>query len=225
MDISRTKTSAQGFSLMELMIAMVVMLILMGVVATLIGKSMSVRSRETQRADALGSAEAALNVISREVASSGFGIYSDPITRAASNGIIIADSDARKIHIRSNIDNSGMRTAPSGDTVFNTNDPGEDITYYYDPATESIVRYDRFASDPKTSVVVNRISDLTFEYYNYTAGSSTVTITNAPTSATGRVKITVQVKMDMVNGQVNPSRVSVSSEVTLRNSAYMLQQY
>ena len=52
-----------GFSLMELMISMTVMIILLTIVASLIARSMSVKARESQRADAITSAEAALNVI------------------------------------------------------------------------------------------------------------------------------------------------------------------
>ena len=64
-----------GFSLMEMMIAMAIMMVLMGIVSTLLSRSLGVRARESQRTDALTSAQAALNVMSREIANSGFGIY------------------------------------------------------------------------------------------------------------------------------------------------------
>ena len=69
----RKKRNEKGFSLIELTVAMTIMLILLSVVSTLITRAMGVRQRETRRADALVSVQAALNVISREVANSGFG--------------------------------------------------------------------------------------------------------------------------------------------------------
>jgi prepilin-type N-terminal cleavage/methylation domain-containing protein len=214
-----------GFTLIELLIAMTIMLILMGIVATLVSRSMGVRNRETQKADALVSAQSALTIISREIANSGFGIYSDPVTRVPNNGIVLADSNASRIHIRANVDNAGPRTVPPGSTVLATNLPGEDVTYFHDATTNSIVRFD--PNDPvnTTSVVVNRISGLTLEYFNYTTGSSVVTQTSTPTAATGRVRISVQVALDPIVGQPIPASVTFTSDVTLRNAGYMLQQY
>src|SRR5688572_26206916 len=128
-----------GFSLLELIISMTVILICLGIVATLIGQAFGVRARESQKTDALTSAQAAMNVISREISNSGFGIYSSGSTRTASNGIISADSNANRIHFRANIENTGPIGGP---TVVSTNRPGEDITYFFDAATDSIVRYD-----------------------------------------------------------------------------------
>jgi len=105
MNIRKNKNE-NGFSIAELMIAMVIMLVLMGIASTLFSKALGVRSRESRKTDALTSAEAALNIMSREIANSGFGLYSDPISKAADNGIIIADSDANRIHIRANITNT-----------------------------------------------------------------------------------------------------------------------
>jgi prepilin-type N-terminal cleavage/methylation domain-containing protein len=224
MNVEKTNTEA-GFSLIELLIASVIMVSMMGIVSGLIARSMSVRNRETQKADALVSAEAALNVISREVANSGFGIYNDSLTRIPNNGIVLADSNSQRIHIRANVTNAGPRSAPPGSTVLATNQPGEDVTYFLDPVTSSIVRFDPNEPTETTSIVINRISSLTFTYFNYTTGSSTVTQSSTPTASTGRVQITVTVNLDPVVGQPSPSTVTFTSDVTLRNSGYMLEQY
>jgi prepilin-type N-terminal cleavage/methylation domain-containing protein len=219
-EAKRSKSSA-GFSLIELIIAMTVMLVCLGMVSTLLARSFSVRARESQRTDALASAQGALNVISRELANSGFGIYTGTSTKASNNGLIVADSGANRIHFRTNIENVGP---VGGTTVLSTNSPGEDVTYYYDSTTDSIVRYDPNDA-PQTSVVVNKISNVTFEYFDYVGTSSSGVATVAPTADTGRVRITVQVRLDPVQGQPNPLDVSFTSEVTLRNSKYMLNQY
>jgi len=224
----RKRSAQQGFSLLELIIATTVMLILLSVVSTLIARAFSTRQRETRRADALVSVQAALNVISREVGNSGFGIYSDSVTRVASNGIITADSNANRIHIRSNMFNQGDRNDCENnvpDTACMTDEAGEDITYYLDTATQSIVRYDP-NSFPTTSVVVNRVSSLTFKYFNYDpSGVAAPTESTTPTATTGRVEIVVEAMLEPVIGQVNPSSVTYKSQVTLRNASYMLRQY
>ena len=220
------KTEQRGFSIVELMIAMVVMLILLGIVATLLSSSLSVRARERQKTDALTSAQAALNVLSREIANSGFGLTTPGDPRFASNGIIAADSNASQIHIRSNFNNVGPRATPTGtpSTVLATRDPGEDIMFFFDAATKSIVRFDP-NDTPNTSAVVNRISSVSFKYYDYVGTSSTGTEVTTPTNNTGRVSIRVTVELDPIYGQPNPSNVTFTSEVTLRNASYMLNQY
>ncbi len=218
------KSNDRGFSLLELLIAMVMMLLLMGIVSTLLARSLSVRARERARTDALTSAQAALNVLSREIANAGFGLAVAGDPRIASNGIITADSNANQIHIRSNFNNVGPHAAPTGSTVLATLDPGEDITFFYDSATKSILRYDPFDT-PTTSAIVNRVSEVRYRYWDYVGANSTGTLVTTPTNNTGRIEITIRVDLDPVYGQPNPSNVSFTSDVTLRNSKYMLQQY
>ena len=206
-----------GFSLIELLIAMTVLLIFMGIAATLFGKSMSVRTRESRTTDALTAAYAALNVMSREISNAGFGLAT--AEGRATNGIILEDSDDQQIHVRANFTN----VTPYGDAS-QTDDPGEDVTYYFEPDTQSIVRYDPH-SDPTISVVVNKISNVEFKYYDYVMSGSAGTESNVPSAATGRMVITVTVELDPVEGQPDPISISFSTEVNLRNSNYMLQQY
>lgn len=223
----RKKRSQKGFSLIELTVATTIMLILLSVVSTLITRAMSVRQRETRRADALVSVQAALNVISREVANSGFGLYSDAVTKVASNGIVIADSGQNQIHLRTNMFNQGDKTNCENnvaDTACLTDQPGEDVTYFLDADTQSIVRYDPKES-PTTSVVVNKVSALEFKYFNYDPSTGAITDSTTPTAATARVEITVKAQLEEIVGQVNPSDVTYKSQVTLRNASFMLRQY
>ncbi len=226
---SPTVKNTSGFSLLELLLVMTIMLMALGIVSTIMARSFSVRARESQTTDALVSAQAALNVLSREIANSGFGLYTDPTTKVANNGIVIADSGLNKIRVRANLDNSGgIPTSPGPQTLV-INSPGEDVTYFFDSPTKSIVRYDANAlgvGSGQTSVVVNRISNVTFQYYDYTGATATASGPfNAPTANTGRVQIKVDVTLDPVAGQPNPQTVTFTSEVTLRNNEYMLQQY
>jgi type II secretory pathway pseudopilin PulG len=218
---------ARGFSLIELTIGMTITLVLLGVISSLMFRATAVNTRESRKADALVSAQAALNVMSREIGNSGFGLFMDNVSQTPSNGIVIADSGATRIRIRSNYDNVGDYSLPPGSTVLDINRPGEDVTYFFDAATSSIVRYDPNppAGTPNTSAVVNRISNVTFRYFNYTTSTSTVVETPGPTTGTGRIRITIQVTLDPVAGQPDNQVVTFTSDVTLRNSNYMLRQY
>jgi len=221
-----------GFSIVELLIAMAVMLIALGIVSNLMARAMSIRARESATADALATARAAISVMSREISNSGFGIYQQG-TRKASNGIVAPESNDHRIRVLSNIDNEGGTYEDQGPTTMLINRPGEDVTYFFDATTSSIVRYDPHGleSSPgvfvgKTSVVVNKISNVTFKYYDYDGGTSEATGPfTAPNENTARVQIIVDVELDQVYGQRNTEHVTFASDVTFRNNNYMLSQY
>ncbi len=196
----------KGFSLLELTIAMTFTLVLLGIVSTMFTAAVGTRSRQSRRTDALTSAQAALNVMSREISNSGYGL--------TNNGLVPADSNVRRLHFRSNVVNTDSAT----------NSPGEDVTYFYDADAQSIVRFDPNDS-PQTSIIVNRISDINLIYYDYAGSSSTGTERSTPTSATGRIRINVTVRLENVVGQPADQIVTFTSDVTLRNSDYMLFQY
>ena len=223
-----TKNS-RGFSLVELMIAMTVMLLALGIVSSILARAMSVRSRESRTSDALSTAQGALGIMSREISNSGFGLYDSSLSPTANNGIVIADSDDTKIRIRSNQQNAGGVHDAPGPTTLELNEPGEDVMYFFDADTKSIVRYDANALGVgvgQTSVVVNKISNVKFQYYDYYGPNSAPGGPfDDPTVETGRIKITVTVELDKVVGQPDNQVVTFASEVTLRNNSYMLQQY
>ena len=200
------KKNNRGFSLLELVIAMTLTLGLLAIGASLFSTAVGTRSRQSRRTDALTSAQAAINVMSREISNAGYGLLS--------NGIITQDSGQQRIHFRSNVVN----------TDSTTNSPGEDVTYFFDQETQSILRFDPNDS-PKTSIVVNRISNITLTYFDYAGSNSTPVQRTTPTSATSRVRINVTVQLEEAAGQPTNQVVTFTSDVTLRNSDYMLFQY
>jgi len=146
-------------------------------------------------------------VMTREIGNSGFGL--------STNGIVLADSTNKKLRFRSNLYNNDDRASVSG----------EDVMFYFDAASGSVVRFDRnVGANGTTSGVVNRISDVEFAYYDY-IGNVRTGPNPAPTADTGRVEITLTVFLPDVNGQPNNQTVTVKSDVTLRNSPYMRGQY
>ncbi len=198
-----------GFSLVELMIAMTITLILMAAASMLLSNSMRVRRRENQRTDALADAQRAVNIMSRDIANSGFGVDT--------NQIVIADSNATQIRIRANVTNTNGATS----------DEDEDVMYVFQSGSSAIVRYDS-NSNPATVSLASRINNLQFTYFNYVVnqmtGAVNVTQTITPTTDTARVRIAVTVTLDAIGDQP-ASQVQLTSDVALRNAPYSLYRY
>src|SRR4026209_2688518 len=95
MSSSNNKNTSGGFSLIELLIAMAITMALMTAASTLLANALRVRSRENQKSDALADVQRALNIMSREIANSGFNLNN--------NGIVAADSGLHRLRIRSNL--------------------------------------------------------------------------------------------------------------------------
>ena len=204
------KAGESGFSIVELLIAVTVMMVVLGLVGSLLSKSLGVRQRESSRTDALTSAQAALNVMSREIANAGYGL--------TDHGIVLADSNNQNLHFLSNVNNNN-------EVLTNRY---ENVTYFFDPVTSSILRHDANGAgtgSPQTSIIINRISNVNFRYFNYSGSNSAATESNTPTAQTGRIRVTLTVSLENVQGQPSGQSVVLVSDVTLRNSDYMLQNY
>jgi len=201
----RSANDASGFSLVEMLVSMTVFLTLLALVSGLMYQSLSTRGRETRKTDGLTAAQTALGLISSEVANSGFGL--------TNNGLVTSDCNIQRLHFRTNVQNSDGTT----------NAPGEDIVYYYDSRSSSVVRYDRFGT-PQTSVVLNRVSNVNFTYYDFSGSTSTPTESAVPSANTGRIRATVTVTLEPVSGQPNDS-VTFTTDTALRNSPNQLSRY
>ena len=92
MSSAKNKNSSSGFTIIELIIAMAITLTMMVAATTLLANALRIRTRENQKSDALADVQRALNIMSREIADSGFNL--------TDNGIVSADSGANKIRIR-----------------------------------------------------------------------------------------------------------------------------
>ncbi|HKB65055.1 MAG TPA: prepilin-type N-terminal cleavage/methylation domain-containing protein [Pyrinomonadaceae bacterium] len=153
MDEHRKRSGTAGFSLLELIIAVSIVLVIMGITSTLLAGSFNVRARENQRSDALADAQRALNIMTREIANSGFGL--------SDNGIVAADSDLSSIRVRANLNAfEGQATSPL------VNDRNEDVKYSLWAANGAsyIVRLD-IGTQNQTTVLANRIDSLKIRYY------------------------------------------------------------
>src|SRR6266850_3107954 len=84
-----------GFSLLELLIAMTITILVMVAASTLLATSLRTRTRENTRSEALASAQRTLNIMTREIGNSGYGLND--------NGIVTADSGVSSIRVRANL--------------------------------------------------------------------------------------------------------------------------
>lgn len=220
--------SSRGFSLLELLIAMVITMALMTAATTLLASALRMRSRENQKSDALADTQRALNIMSREIANAGFNL--------TNNGIVTAESGLNRVRIRSNLnkydfDASVSETARNNIQVVGE-DQGEDITYFLNEAenTKYLVRHDRLGTG--STVLANRIDGMNIHYFDqkvtYTAppGGSDITNVSAAEVAPANAKyivIAIAVTLDAVGTPYSPGyqpaySVLLCSDVTLRNA-------
>jgi prepilin-type N-terminal cleavage/methylation domain-containing protein len=209
----------RGFSLIELLLAMTIALTLLGLTSGLLASSFNVRARENQKTDALADTQRALNIMTREIANTGFGL--------ANNGIVAADSNETAIRVRANLNAFDSQTSSNS-----ISDRNEDVKYslYTAGADSYIVRLD-IGTQNQTTVLANRVDALKIRYYparvNYTlSGNCDITSTSPEVtqkSDTKYIVMSVCVELTARGAPGSPgyqpaSRVQLVSDVYLRNA-------
>lgn len=218
MSIPDTTKKQDGFSLIEMTIAMTLTLIIAGASATLLSQSFRMRSREDIRSDAIADAQRALNIVSREIANSGFGLMD--------NGIVPGDTNNQSIRIRANL--NAYTLEPGNQAVSN---PDEDIKYlmYIDEAENRhyLVRLDAVVAQTDrsraTTVLANRLDSFNLQYFDGSGAPINIADPLALINA-WKVRITVGVNLPPDGtfgspGYQPPSTVSLTSDVVLRNAS------
>jgi prepilin-type N-terminal cleavage/methylation domain-containing protein len=198
--LEMTASKERGFSLLELIIAMTITLAVMVAASSLLASSLRTRTRENLRSEALAAAQRALNIMSREISNSGYGL--------TDNGIVVVDSNASSIRVRANLDNN---------TDLNGID--EDVRFILQPATSNnqIVRYDNSNPGNLPPILATNIESLTIKYLNV-AGTDV-----SPASAE---RVSIEVKVNLPAGPEQPAGVvNLVSQVALRNAPGTLQQF
>ena len=214
--------SQRGFSLLELVIAMTVTIVIAGIASTLVAQSFRMRYREDARSDAIADAQRALNIVSREIANSGFGLID--------NGLVPDDTGAGSIRFRSNLNaytRDGDGNPVTGHDVVQEQD--EDIKYsmYHDNEANRhyLVRYDvNLGGREGTTVLANRLDTFALEYFDRDGNTLDVTTTPAAAIDAWRIRITVGVVLPAQGAPGSPgyqqqTTVNLRSDVVLRNSS------
>lgn len=221
------KKAELGFSLIELIIAMAITIVIAGLACGLLAQSMKIRTRTNSEMDALADAQRALNIMSREIANSGFNLDD--------NGLVAADciTDANgnsTVRVRANLNRftSSNSTAQTSIGVAGE-DVGEDVKYFLYPTsnTNLLARYDRYGTG--STVLANRLDSLHVHYFNqrvtYNTSGCDITGASASEVAVASAKfvvIAVCVQQPAVGSPGSPgyqpaSNVLLVSDVALRN--------
>lgn len=216
------QNSQHGFSLIELLIAMTVTIVIAGIASNLVAQSFRMRSREDARSDAIADAQRALNIVSREIANSGFGL--------SDNGLVPGDTGPGSIRFRSNLnaytrDEDDNPVAGSGEVI----DPDEDIKYsmYNDDAANRhyLVRYDvTIGGRDGTTVLANRLDSFQLRFFDSTGTELDVVTDPANSILAWKVRITVGVILPAEGQPGSPgyqpeSTINLVSDVVLRNTS------
>jgi prepilin-type N-terminal cleavage/methylation domain-containing protein len=220
------RSTESGFSLIELLITILIMLVVTTLASQLVVSSFRVRTREDKRSEALADARRALNAMTHEIAAAGYKLPTGQGLPA--NGIVAASSNANGIRV---VTNTGTANTAA---VSETN---EDVMYQLtnDAAGNSFVtRYDLNApAATQASVIGNRIDNLTIRYYDQVVRYTTVAPCdiNAPGVAESAdrtrstyVVLSICVTLPTIGtpgseGYQAASRVQMTSDVFLRNAA------
>jgi prepilin-type N-terminal cleavage/methylation domain-containing protein len=204
--------NAAGFSLMELVIAMAILLVMMAGASHVLMNSLGARTRENQKSDALADAQRALNIMSREIGNSGFGLDYNGLVAADCHPTAAADPIKAQLRFRANVNNTDASTAQTD----------EDVTYVYQGApTNAIVRYDR--STNTRTVLATPVNAMQITYINAAGGTSTLA-TPAVVTAAERIRITIQVDLPRTVGQ-SSTPVLLTSDIALRNAPNVVRRY
>lgn len=218
MCVREVKKTEWGFTLIELMVAMAVTLILTGLAARFLSASFNVRMREDERSFALADAQRALNVMSREIANSGFAL--------SNNGIVAADSGQSAIRMRANLNAfDGVLTSA------NVSDPNEDVRYrlVQSGGSSYIERLD-VNTGALVAVLANRVDGFSVGYFpdkvNYTASNCVIAADSAEVTDKASAKYIVLAVCVNLPARGTPgsagyqpaSSIQLVSDVTLRNA-------
>jgi prepilin-type N-terminal cleavage/methylation domain-containing protein len=215
---TRERAGEAGFSLLELLVALGITLVIMSLAASLVSQSVNIRTREDQRSAALADTQSALNMMTREISNSGYGLQS--------NGIYAAESGSEAITVLSDYD---------GDNVW---DKDEIVSFQLrnNPNTgaNSLVRLSLSAAGAAQTtgtVLAESVDTLRVRYFaqreNYETGECDLDNTALAKATTpGKAQYVVfvlcatmpEVGSPGADGYQPASRVQLVSDATLRNS-------
>jgi len=182
----------RGMTLVELMIALAIFGIIMGVVFGFLTGARDSYTETRQKAQYQQGMRATIALLSREVRSTGC----DPTRMGFER---IAQADASVLQCRMNL---------NGDADVTDNNPDEDITYSYNVASGELSR----DAGAGPIVLLRGVQNLTFTYFDNDGNL----LNNVPLSALDRARIrTVALTIQGTTNQGDP--VNYATRIALRN--------
>lgn len=193
-----TKSSQEGFTLAEFLIASLILLMVASGVFKLLSEIQRTSSYQAEVQSVLNNTRIALQTVERYVRQAG----NDPL-KSGLPGITIIS--ATEVQIRS--DRTGSKGAGKGDPDGDVDDPGENVTIRYNSKSRSLEVVPRRGP---AQIVANYISGFSMEYYSI-EGNPT-----ASGSRVCRIAVTISgstLQPDPVTGQTFGVKFSCSARV------------
>lgn len=186
--------SARGMTLVELMVAMVILGVALVVITAVFLSTDRLHSRTARRAEVQTSARQGLSLLTTELRQAGADPGDPPIGLAA---IVAASHD--RIRVRADL---------NGDGVLQTQEPSEDVTYSFDSTAQAVLR------DPGTgpALVVPHVTAMSLSYFD--AADSLITPLPLSVANAARVRA-VEVTLTSEDRDSRP--ITLTTRVALRN--------
>jgi type IV pilus assembly protein PilW len=189
-------TNQKGFTLPELLVAMMLSLIVLGAVSAVYRVQSHTVKVQEHRMEAQEYARVALDLMVREIRNAGYFPNRTPCGGNLPNGIVARSN----VMIQFVYDANG--DGDCGDT-------DENVTYTYDPATLNISR----TADGATQILTDgNITALNFVFYDYDENTTTVQ------ANIKRVSVSLAVRSKSTDTQFNGQQtITMNSNADLRN--------
>jgi len=182
----------RGMTLIEMMVALSIFAVVMGVVFSFLGNSRRSYNSTSERADYQQSLRAVISLLTREVRSAGC----DP-TDAGFDRFVVADDQ----HLRLLMDLDG-----DGDT--SDSNPDEDVTWQYLAAAEELQRNGGLGAQ----TVLRDVTDVTFAYFDDDGNPLVAT----PLSAADR-ELVRYVDISLTGESGTGEEISYRTRILIRN--------
>jgi len=143
---SSVRVDRRGMTLIEMMVAVAIFAVVMGVVFTFLVNSRRSYTDMSQRVEYQQSVRAVLNLVTREIRSAGC----DPV---GVNFDRFPLADATMLQCRMDLD---------GDGAIEVVEPAEDVIYQYLAGTRQLIRNSGFGNQ----ILLRNIDNLTFRYFD-----------------------------------------------------------
>ncbi|MFN2532045.1 MAG: PilW family protein [Pyrinomonadaceae bacterium] len=142
-----TPWSQRGFTPVELCLAVLIIGGAILTASTLVFAAFYEKRRLDHSLATLHSAQSALDLMSREISNSGFGL--------TDNGIVLTDSGPTSIRIRANLNRNSTIA-----------DPNEDLRFVFKTDEQKLVRFDNYPGSENARDLAGSIESLSFTYWD-----------------------------------------------------------
>ncbi len=184
--------NSKGLTLVEFMVSVLILGLVLAVLFSVFTTTNRMYWRTSERSYLQMNSRAAIEVMAQEIRSAGC----DP-SGVGLGGILMADSDSIRIQADLN-----------GDGAIQTNEPSEDVLYFFDSANQTLVR------DPGTGpqIIVDNVTNVTFSYFDW--ANNSISMFPLPADSIAQVRsIGVVITTEMQRG----GQVNYATRVGLRN--------